>query len=84
MLSDGSITTNPSHFEADGRIQVQDACAATTSVITYYSQPGIYKAWDISAWRGKEMLQVRSFFSGASRGDRIADSARSSLHLTVH
>lgn len=78
ILADGSITTDPSEFEADGRIQVQDACAATTSVISYYSQPGEYQSWIISVWRGKEMLQVR-FFSFLSRAITDAGSCSSLL-----
>ncbi|KNE88986.1 hypothetical protein PSTG_17562, partial [Puccinia striiformis f. sp. tritici PST-78] len=32
---------------ADGRIQIQDPCAAQTSIITYYYQPGLYQTWQI-------------------------------------
>ncbi|KAA1095238.1 Reversal of tor2 lethality [Puccinia graminis f. sp. tritici] len=40
-----SLTTQP--IEADGRIQIQDPCAAQTSTITYYYQPGLYQTWQI-------------------------------------
>lgn len=36
LNTDGSMTLNP--FSSDGRIQVQDPCAATTNVVTYYDQ----------------------------------------------
>lgn len=36
LADDGSMTLHP--FSADGRIQVQDPCAATTNIITYYNQ----------------------------------------------
>lgn len=43
--NNGSLTMQP--IEADGRIQVQDPCAAQTSVITNYFQPGLYQSWQI-------------------------------------
>ncbi|KAG0149171.1 hypothetical protein CROQUDRAFT_721253 [Cronartium quercuum f. sp. fusiforme G11] len=43
--SNGSLTMQP--IKADGRIQVQDPCAAQTSMITYYYQPGLYQSWQI-------------------------------------
>lgn len=36
LNNNGSITLYP--FGSDGRIQVQDPCAAQTNVITYYNQ----------------------------------------------
>lgn len=48
-------------FPGDGRIQVQDACAATSSIITYYNQPGLYASYSTSPWRGKTMLQLQAF-----------------------
>jgi len=41
----GSISTMP--IAADGRIQVQDPCAYTTTVMTYYNEPGLYRNWAI-------------------------------------
>lgn len=46
--TNGSLTLDPAPFVADGRIQVQDPCAATTEVLTYYSQFELYNAWTIS------------------------------------
>ena len=60
VLSNGSITTNPTIFEGDGRIQTQNACAAISSNIYYYNQPALYKTWAVAPWRGKQMLRVRS------------------------
>ena len=40
-------------------VQVQNACAAQTSVISYYDQKNLFKSWSIGPWRGKSMLQVR-------------------------
>jgi hypothetical protein len=57
--SDGTITTDPTIFSGDGRVQVQDACASQSSIISYYDQPGLYKNYAISQWRGQTMLQVR-------------------------
>lgn len=34
-------------FPADGRIQVQDPCAAVTNIITYYNQVTQYSDWGI-------------------------------------
>lgn len=61
VLSNGSITTNPTVFEGDGRIQTQNACSAISSNIFYYNQPGMYKTWAVAPWRGKQMLRVRLF-----------------------
>ncbi|GAA5871757.1 hypothetical protein JCM8547_008134 [Rhodosporidiobolus lusitaniae] len=59
----GSLTLDPSSFSADGRIQVQDPCAATTSVLTYYSQWEIYNRWTISidSHHAAYMLQLYKF-----------------------
>ena len=61
VLSNGSITTNPTVFEGDGRIQTQNACSAISSNIYYYNQPALYKTWAVAPWRGKQMLRVRYF-----------------------
>ncbi|KAL7418334.1 Reversal of tor2 lethality [Cryptotrichosporon argae] len=45
LNDNGSITLYP--FGSDGRIQVQDPCAATTNVITYYDQITLYADWGI-------------------------------------
>ncbi|ORY26688.1 putative cell wall organization and biogenesis-related protein [Naematelia encephala] len=42
----GSLTLYP--FGSDGRIQVQDPCAAVTNVITYYDQQTLYSDWGIT------------------------------------
>lgn len=60
VLTNGSITTNPTVFNGDGRIQVQNACSAVSSNIYYYNEPGLYKTWAVAPWRGKTMLRVRS------------------------
>ncbi|KAI5481008.1 ROT1 protein [Pseudohyphozyma bogoriensis] len=44
----GSITMDSSMFEADGRVQVQDPCAATTEILTYYSQFELFNSWTIT------------------------------------
>lgn len=41
----GSITLRP--FASDGRIQVQDPCAATTNIITYYNNQVLFTDWGI-------------------------------------
>ncbi|KAI8457717.1 chaperone for protein-folding within the ER, fungal-domain-containing protein [Phakopsora pachyrhizi] len=41
----GSLTMQP--IQADGRMQIQDPCAAETSVINYYYQPGLFQSWQI-------------------------------------
>ena len=35
-------------FASDGRIQVQDPCAAVTNVITLYDQTVLYAGWKIN------------------------------------
>ncbi|GAA5951425.1 hypothetical protein JCM8115_005146 [Rhodotorula mucilaginosa] len=61
VLSNGSITTNPTVFEGDGRIQTQNACSAISSNIYYYNQPALYKTWAVAPWRGKQMLRLGQF-----------------------
>jgi len=57
----GSITTAP--IAADGRIEVQDPCAYTTTVMTYYNQPGLYSGWSIinDANHNQYRLQMYAF-----------------------
>jgi len=57
----GSITTQP--IAADGRIQVQDPCAAASSIITYYYEPGLYQNWFINndVNHNQYMLQLTQF-----------------------
>ncbi|WVW86020.1 hypothetical protein I302_108058 [Kwoniella bestiolae CBS 10118] len=45
LEDDGSIVLRP--FAADGRVQVQDPCAATTNIITYYNEITTFKDWGI-------------------------------------
>lgn len=45
LNNNGSITLRP--FASDGRIQVQDPCAATTNIITYYSNQVLFTDWGI-------------------------------------
>ncbi|KNZ53768.1 hypothetical protein VP01_313g3 [Puccinia sorghi] len=61
LESNGSLTMQP--IEADGRIQIQDPCAAQTSVITYYYQPGLYQSWQIfnDAHHNTYNLQLQAF-----------------------
>ncbi|GAA5836266.1 hypothetical protein JCM9279_002243 [Rhodotorula babjevae] len=61
VLGNGSITTNSSVFAGDGRIQVQNACTAVSSMYDYYSQAGLYRSWTVSPWRGKTMLRLSQF-----------------------
>ncbi|KAA1088154.1 Reversal of tor2 lethality [Puccinia graminis f. sp. tritici] len=61
LEANGSLTTQP--IEADGRIQIQDPCAAQTSIITYYYQPGLYQTWQIfnDAHHNTYNLQLQAF-----------------------
>ncbi|KAK4701148.1 hypothetical protein P7C70_g5092, partial [Phenoliferia sp. Uapishka_3] len=61
--NNGSLTLDPEPFVADGRIQVQDPCAATTEVLTYYSQFELYNAWTITidVHHAAYMLQLYRF-----------------------
>ncbi|CEQ42542.1 SPOSA6832_04372 [Sporobolomyces salmonicolor] len=61
--NNGSITLDPAPFASDGRIQVQDPCAATTEVLTYYSQFELYNGWTITvdAHHAAYMLQLYRF-----------------------
>ncbi|EIW71798.1 hypothetical protein TREMEDRAFT_38074 [Tremella mesenterica DSM 1558] len=46
LNDNGSISLFP--FGSDGRIQVQDPCAATTNIITYYDQQTWFSDWGIT------------------------------------
>ncbi|CAD6572556.1 MAG: Reversal of tor2 lethality [Tremellales sp. Tagirdzhanova-0007] len=46
LNNNGSLTLYP--FGEDGRIQVQDPCAAVTNIITYYDQQTLYADWGIT------------------------------------
>lgn len=83
VLSNGSITTNPTVFEGDGRIQTQNACSAISSNIYYYNQPALYKTWAVAPWRGKQMLRVR-FFGPAGLALCLAKRVLINVLLSVH
>ncbi|KAJ9092818.1 hypothetical protein QFC21_006694 [Naganishia friedmannii] len=57
----GSMTLYP--FPSDGRIQVQDPCAAVTNLITEYNQQTLYADWGITmdSTRGNYKLQLNRF-----------------------
>ncbi|GAA5939642.1 uncharacterized protein JCM15063_005241 [Sporobolomyces koalae] len=59
--NNGSLTTDPSVFPGDGRIQVQNACAAVTTNIYYYQEPGLYASFSASTWRGQDMIRLAQF-----------------------
>ena len=63
LNANGSITMDPSIFVADGRVQVQDPCAATTKILTYYSQFSLFNGWGITIDRHHRayMLQLTRF-----------------------
>jgi len=61
LNNNGSITLFP--FASDGRIQVQDPCAAVTNVITTYNQITLYADWRITvdSFKSNYMLQLNRF-----------------------
>ncbi|KAI9633938.1 chaperone for protein-folding within the ER, fungal-domain-containing protein [Dioszegia hungarica] len=61
LNNNGSITMYP--FGPDGRIQVQDPCAAVTNIITYYNQQTIYADWGITVdiTSGRYVLKMNRF-----------------------
>nr|ODN99983.1 hypothetical protein L204_02428 [Cryptococcus depauperatus CBS 7855] len=61
LNDNGSISLFP--FSSDGRIQVQDPCAATTNVITYYNNQVLFSDWGITvdSSTGQYILQLNRF-----------------------
>ncbi|ODO05407.1 hypothetical protein L198_02100 [Cryptococcus wingfieldii CBS 7118] len=61
LNNNGSMTLYP--FSSDGRIQVQDPCAATTNIITYYSNQVMFTDWGITVdpSNGRYVLQMNAF-----------------------
>lgn len=61
LNNNGSITLYP--FGSDGRIQVQDPCAAVTNVITTYDQITLYADWGITvdSIKANYKLQLNRF-----------------------
>lgn len=61
LNNNGSLTLYP--FSADGRIQVQDPCAAVTNLITYYDQTTFFSDWGIQVDSIKQQyaLQLSAF-----------------------
>lgn len=61
LNNNGSLTLYP--FSADGRIQVQDPCAAVTNIITYYDQITLYADWGIilDSVSGNYQLNLNAF-----------------------
>jgi hypothetical protein len=56
LNNNGSLTLYP--FSADGRIQVQDPCAAVTNLITYYDQTVRFDFISSFASRGKMQYEL--------------------------
>lgn len=48
LHTNGSLTTDPAPFKADGRVQVQDRCAATSKILTYYAEWQLFNRWSIT------------------------------------
>ncbi|WRT70362.1 uncharacterized protein IL334_007360 [Kwoniella shivajii] len=64
LEDDGSIVLNP--FGPDGRVQVQDPCAATTNIITYYDETTTFSDWGIIVDPDSGNYQLRlNRFDGA-------------------
>ncbi|KAI5449371.1 Reversal of tor2 lethality [Naganishia albida] len=61
LNNNGSMTLYP--FPSDGRIQVQDPCAAVTNLITEYNQVTLYADWGIimDSTRGNYKLELNRF-----------------------
>lgn len=61
MNDNGSMTLYP--FPSDGRIQVQDPCAAVTNLITEYNQQTLYADWGITmdSTRKNYKMQLNRF-----------------------
>ncbi|KAM0746321.1 hypothetical protein T439DRAFT_136393 [Meredithblackwellia eburnea MCA 4105] len=61
--NNGSITMDPSMFAADGRVQVQNPCAAQTQILTYYNQFELFSHWTITidVHHAAYMLQLYRF-----------------------
>ncbi|CED82522.1 Chaperone, endoplasmic reticulum protein-folding, fungi [Phaffia rhodozyma] len=68
LNTNGSLTLTP--FAGDGRIQVQDPCAAVTNVITVYEQKTYYSHWDIivDTVPNNYMLELAKFDGSAMPG----------------
>lgn len=92
--ANGSLTLNPAIWAEDGRIQVQDPCAATTNLLTYYSQFELYNGFtiDIDVNHAQYMLQLYRFdgslfprfvLSLAVKLLFIADQSKIRLYLSV-
>lgn len=63
LLANGSIVLTP--FGEDGRIQVQEPCAAKSNVITYFNQTELFGGWDIYADTKKQFRLQLSRFDGS-------------------
>lgn len=61
LNNNGSMTLYP--FGSDGRIQVQNRCAAVTNIITYYSNQVLFQDWGITVEpsTGRYRLIVNKF-----------------------
>ncbi|KAG7530903.1 hypothetical protein FFLO_04726 [Filobasidium floriforme] len=61
LNNNGSLSLFP--FSADGRIQVQDPCAAVTNLITYYDQMVMFQDWGIQvdSIKASYALQLNAF-----------------------
>jgi hypothetical protein len=88
ILPNNSIALDPSVFAADGRVQVQNPCSATTKLLTYYQQPVLFAGWEmaIDLNRAAYSMQLLRFdgsllprFAGPSQYSSLASADLSSL-----
>lgn len=56
---DTSITLKP--YGDDGRIQVQDPCAAQSNLVTYYNEPYTLKGSQVITYNGDTVLMLNAF-----------------------
>lgn len=62
-MANGSIVLTP--FGEDGRIQVQEPCAAKSNVITYFNQTELFNDWNIYTDAKKTFRLQLSRFDGS-------------------
>mgnify|MGYP002718969281 FL=1 len=60
LHANGSLTMSPAPFADDGRLQTQNPCTPTTSVLTYYNEWEMWDQWEINIDTNHQAYSIRA------------------------
>ncbi|KWU45627.1 hypothetical protein RHOSPDRAFT_32935 [Rhodotorula sp. JG-1b] len=60
LHANGSLTMSPAPFADDGRLQTQNPCTPTTSILTYYNEWEMWDKWEINIDTNHQAYSIRA------------------------